>query len=142
MSARDMKVKRLLLVTDDPSVFVEASYYLGQLDLPFDRTRSFTTAGVLLAHLPYAAIVVYLGRTSFDSLEELEPLAGLLRRAQGAPVILLTASTFPRGSESLRRGVSVYLRQDTPLEEVAGAVRFLVAEATKRSLVQSNAESA
>ena len=142
MSARDMKVKRLLLVTDDPSVFVEASYYFSQLDLPFDRTRSFTTAGVLLAHLPYAAIVVYLGRTSFGSLEELEPLAGVLRQAQGAPVVLLTASTFPAGSESLRRGVSVYLRQDTPLGEVARAVRFLVAESTKRSLVPSNAESA
>lgn len=142
MSVRDMKVKRLLLVTDDPSVFVEASYYFSQLDLPFDRTRSFTTAGVLLAHLTYAAIVVYLGRTSFGSLDELEPLAGVLRQARGAPVILLTASTFPAGSESLRQGVSVYLRQDTPLGEVARAVRFLVAEATKRSFVASNVESA
>lgn len=142
MPARDMKVKRLLLVTDDPAVFVEASYYFSQLDLPFDRTRSFTTAGVLLAHLPYAAIVVYLGRTAFDSLEELEPLAGVLRQAQGAPVILLTASTFPAGSESLRRGVSVYLRQDTPLGEVARAVRLLVADTTKRSLLELKAESA
>lgn len=142
MAPRDLKVKRLLLVTDDPSVFVEASYCFSNLDLPFDRTRSFTTAGVLLAHLPYAAIVVYLGRTSFGSLEELEPLAGLLRRAQGAPVILLTESTFPAGSESLRKGVSVYLRQDTPLGEVARAVRSLVSDATKRSPVESNAESA
>ena len=142
MPARDLKVKRLLLVTDDPTVFVEASYCFSQLDLPFDRTRSFTAAGVLLAHLPYAAIVVYLGRTVFGSLEELEPLAGVLRGARGAPVILLTASSFPAGSESLRKGVSVYLRQDTPLGEVARAVRVLVGEATKRSLVESNAESA
>ena len=85
---------------------------------------------------------MYLGRTSFGSLDELEPLAGVLRQAQGAPVILLTASTFPAGSESLRKGVSVYLRQDTPLGEVARAVRFLVAEATKRSFVQPTAESA
>jgi DNA-binding response OmpR family regulator len=142
MTARELKVKRLLLVTDDESVFVEASYYFTELDLPFDRTRSFTAAGVLLSHLPYAAIVVHIGRTSFDSLEALEPLAGVLRRAQGAPVILLTASTFPPGSESMRKGVSVYLREDTPLPDVAKAVRFLVRQESKQPFVDASVESA
>jgi DNA-binding NarL/FixJ family response regulator len=142
MTARELKVRRLLLVTDNESVFVEASYYFTELELPFDRTRSFTAAGVLLSHLPYAAIVVHLSRTSFDSLEALEPLAGLLRRAQGAPVILLTTSTFPAGSEAQRKGVSVYLRQDTPLADVAQAVRFLIAQETKRSFAEANVESA
>jgi hypothetical protein len=66
----------------------------------------------------------------------------LLRRAQGAPVILLTTSTFPAGSEAQRKGVSVYLRQDTPLADVAQAVRFLIAQETKRSFAEANVESA
>lgn len=142
MSARELAAKRLLLVTDDELVFVEASRYFTELDLPFDRTRSFTIAEVLLAHLPYAAIVVHIGHTPFDSLEQLEPLAGVLCRAQGAPVVLLTAASFPPGSESMRKGVSVYLREDTPLAEVAEAVRFLVAPAPKRRLANSSSPSA
>ena len=134
MPARELTIKRLLIVTDDEAVFIEASRCFTELDFPIDRTRSFTAAGVLLAHLPYAAVLVHLGRTSISAIEQLEGLVGILQRAQGAPVVLLTSTNLPPGTEvSVRKDITIYSGRETPLVEIAQAIRFLVKLAEKRA---------
>jgi DNA-binding NarL/FixJ family response regulator len=134
MPAKELTTKRALIVTDDEAVFIEASRCFTELDFPIDRTRSFAAAGVLLAHLPYAAILVHLGRTPVSAVEQLEGLVGILQRAQGAPVVLLTATNLPQGTEvALRKDISIYVGRETPLTEIAQAIRHLVDLAEKRA---------
>jgi DNA-binding NarL/FixJ family response regulator len=134
MPASELTVKRLLVVTDDEAVFIEASRCFTELECPVDRTRSFGAATVLLAHLPYAAVVVHLGRTPFDSLSQLGQLTGLLQHAQGAPVLLLTATNLPEVAElAVRKDVSIYAARETPLTEIAQAIRYLFGLAEKRT---------
>jgi len=137
MTARELTTKRLLIVTDDEAVFVEASRCFTALDFPIDRTRSFTAAGVLLAHLPYAAVLVHLGRTPISAVEQLEGLVRILQRAQGAPVVLLTSTNLPAGTElAVRKDITIYSGRETPLVEVAQAIGFLVGLAEKRMTVE------
>ena len=134
MPANELTMKRLLIVTDDEAVFVEASRCFTDLDFPIDRTRSFTAAGVLLAHLPYAAVLVHFGRTQITATEQLEGLVGILQRAQGTPVVLLTSTNLPPGTEiAVRKDITIYSGRETPLVEIAQAIRFLVKLAEKRS---------
>jgi len=134
MPAKELTTKRLLIVTDDEAVFVEASQCFTDLDFPIDRTRSFTAAGVLLAHLPYAAVMVHFGRAPVTATEQLEGLVGILQRAQGAPVVLLTSTNLPPGAElAVRKDITIYSGRETPLAEIAQAIRFLVKLAEKRT---------
>ena len=134
MPARELTIKRLLIVTDDEAVFVEASRCFTELDFPIDRTRSFTVAGVLLAHLPYAAVLVHLGRTAGMTVEQIDGLVGILQRAQGAPIVLLTSTNLPPGTElAVRKDISIYADRETPLVEIAQAIRYLVGLAEQRS---------
>lgn len=138
MPARELTRKRFLIVTDDEPIFVEASRCFTELDFPIDRTRSFTAAGVLLAHLPYAAVLVHLGRTPVSAVEQLDGLVGILQRAQGTPVVVLTSTNLPAGAEvSVRNDITIYSGRETPLVEIAQTIRYLVSLAEKRT----NAES-
>ena len=134
MPARELTTRRLLIITDDEGVFVEAARCFTELDFPIDRTRSYTVASVLLAHLPYAAVLVHLGRAPIAGVEQLEGLVGILQRAQGAPVILLTATNLEPATETaVSKDYNIYSGRETPLVEIAQAIGFLVGLAERRT---------
>ena len=132
--AKERTVNRLLIVADDQSVYVEAAVWFEDLGLPVDRTRSFDTASILLAHLPYSAVVVHCGDETADSQIQLWKLQGLLQCAQGTPVVLLTSTSLPKGAEnSIMKDVSLYFDRKVPLSEIAEAVRCLLHHASVRN---------
>ena len=132
--ANEPTINRLLVVAEAQEVYVEAARCFADLDLPVDRTRSFETANILLAHLPYAAIVVHYGGELGPCQEQLWRLQGLLQCAKGTPVVLLTTGALPeRAAQAITKNVSLYFDRQTSLAEIADAVRCLLHLASKRS---------
>lgn len=130
--AQEHTNNRLLVVADAQDIYVEAAVCFAELDFPVDRTRSFDTAGVLLAHLAYSAVLVHFGGDVDESHAQLWRLQALLQCAKGTPVVLLTTTPLPEPAAQIIRGVSLYFDRRTPLPEIAEAVRSLVHSVSER----------
>ncbi len=125
---------RLLLVEDDPMIGESVRQGLRQDGFTVDWTRDGTEAELALGSEPYALLLLDLGLPGKSGLDL---LAGLRRRGNGIPVLVLTArDTVSDRVRGLDAGADDYLVKPFDLKELSARIRALLRRRAGRSRPQ------
>ncbi len=125
---------RLLLVEDDPMIGESVRHGLRQDGFAVDWTRDGKDAELALRSEPYALLLLDLGLPGKSGLDL---LAGLRRRGDGIPVLVLTArDTVMDRVLGLDAGADDYLVKPFDLKELSARIRALLRRRAGRSRPQ------
>jgi two-component system response regulator QseB len=126
---------RLLLVEDDPMIGESVRQGLRQDGFAVDWTRDGRDAELALGTEPYALLLLDLGLPGKSGLDL---LAGLRRRGNGIPVLVLTArDTVTDRVRGLDAGADDYLVKPFDLKELSARIRALLRRRAGRSRPQT-----